>query len=99
MKAMRSRLAHVIGIFFMCVGLPTLLLGQAQGTVSTSGGSAAAGSTFNIPVTLNLNSGVSIDTLSFGVHILANGAAPALTGTLACPAGSYPTGAASGELC
>ncbi len=100
MKAVRSRSALLIGIFFLCVSLPTLLLGQAQqGTVSTTGGTGAAGSTFNIPVTLNLNSGVLIDTLSFGVQVLPNGGAPALTGTLACPAGSFPTGAATGLLC
>ena len=61
---------------------PASLGAQGQGTVSTTGGSGAPGTAFQIPVTLTLNAGVTISTLSFGVEIIANSPAPALAGTL-----------------
>ena len=59
------------------------LAGQSRGTVSAAGGSAAPGSAFHIAVTLSLKDPVSIDTLAFGLQVVANGDAPPLTGRLA----------------
>ncbi len=50
-----------------------------QGTVCTTGGSGTPGNTFSIPITLTLNSGVTIDTLQFGVSITPNAGAAGLT--------------------
>jgi len=60
--------------------LPLSLLGQSSGTVSTAGVSGLAGNAVNIPVSLSLKPGVSVDTLAFGVSVLANGSAPAVSG-------------------
>lgn len=73
-------LFSAVAIFFLLV--PPPLPGQSQGTVSATGGSGLPGSAFNIPVTVSLDTGVTLDTLSFGVRIVPEGAAPALTGTL-----------------
>jgi hypothetical protein len=44
---------------------------------------------FNIPVTLALNTGTTVNSLQFGVQLTPNGAAPGLTGSLNfAPAGS-----------
>jgi len=72
-----SRLV-LVGSLILLATAPALLAQQSQGTVTATGGSAAPGSTFNIPVTLSLNTGVSVDTLSFGLGVTGNGAAPAL---------------------
>jgi sugar lactone lactonase YvrE/ribosomal protein S11 len=43
---------------------------------------------FHIPITIALNGGVTVDTLSFGVQITPNSTAPALTGALSFTGGS-----------
>jgi len=53
-----------------------------SGRVSASSASGAAGSTVQIPITLSLSPGVSIDSLSFGVRLIPNGTAPGLGGAL-----------------
>ena len=73
-----SRLV-LVGSLVLLAAAPALLAQESQGTVTATGGSAAPGSTFNIPVTLSLNTGVSVDTLSFGLAITGNGAALALS--------------------
>jgi hypothetical protein len=52
------------------------------GTLTAGSASVAPGNTYSIPITLGLNSGVSADSLTFGVQITPNGGAPALTGSL-----------------
>ena len=85
MPTLTSRTASLglcsVAALFLLLAPP---LGQSQGTVSATGGSGAPGSAFNIPVTLSLNTGVNVDTLSFGVRITPTGSPlpPALTGTL-----------------
>ena len=69
-------------VFLVLLLCPASLVAQGQGTVSAGGGSGAPGSAVNIPVTLNLNAGTTVETLTFGVEIVANGPAPALTGML-----------------
>ncbi len=63
------------------------------------GGSVTAGSTtdtpgnsVNVPITLSLSSGVTVDGVSFGFQVTANGSAPAITtGTLSfVPGGGMP---------
>lgn len=73
-----SRLV-LVGSLVLLATAPALLAQQSQGTVTATGGSATPGSTINIPVTLSLSTGVSVDTLSFGLAITGNGAAPALS--------------------
>lgn len=51
-------------------------------TLTVGSTSAAPGNTFSIPVTLALGSGISVDSLTFGIQITPAGSAPALTGTL-----------------
>jgi uncharacterized repeat protein (TIGR01451 family) len=44
---------------------------------------------FSLPVSLSLNSGISVNSLTFGIQIAPNGGAPGLTGALGfTPAGS-----------
>jgi len=71
----------------------TTIAGSATGatlTVSTAGSSstiaagavvAGPGGSFSLPVTLNLSSGVTVNSLAFGVQITPAGTAPAFTGT------------------
>ncbi len=54
----------------------------SEGTVGASAAGGAPAATINIPVTLTLGGGFSVDTLSFGLQITPNGAAPPLSGTL-----------------
>ncbi|OFW38312.1 MAG: hypothetical protein A3J28_09475 [Acidobacteria bacterium RIFCSPLOWO2_12_FULL_60_22] len=70
-----------VGIIVLLLS-PASLVAQGQGTVSPTGGTGSPGTAFHIPVTLTLNAGVNIGTLAFGVEIIANNPAPALTGTL-----------------
>lgn len=55
-------------------------LSAQSGTVTVSGGSGNPGSVVSVTVTLALSAGTSIDSLSFGVRIIANGSAPAISG-------------------
>jgi len=73
-----SRLV-LVGSLILLAAAPALLAQESQGTVTATGGSATPGSTFSVPVTLSLNAGVSVDTLTFGLAITGNGAAPALS--------------------
>lgn len=59
--------------------LATFVSAQTGGAVSVASGSGSPGSVVSLPVTLTLNTGLSIATLSFGVKVLGNGAAPALS--------------------
>ena len=69
----------------------TISFNPPQGSISADSGSAGPGATVAIPITLALNSGVTLDSLSFGLQITANGGAPALTGTLSfSPAAGIP---------
>ena len=52
-----------------------------QGTVVAGSLTAAAGGRVLLPVTLSLNSGITIDGLLFNIQITPQGIAPALTGT------------------
>lgn len=67
------------------LGIPILLLmatfvSAQSGTVAVVGpASGSPGTAVTLPVTLALNTGISIGSLSFGVKIIANGAAPALS--------------------
>lgn len=66
---------------FLNVAIPGTSV--VQGRLDTVAGlSGLPGSTVNIPVSLNLNSGVTANSLSFTLKIVANGTAPALTGSL-----------------
>ena len=69
-------------VLFVLLISPASLVAQGQGTVSATGVSGAPGTSVSIPVILSLNAGVNIGTLQFGVEIIANSPAPALTGTL-----------------
>ncbi len=70
--------------------LPPAVLAQSQGTVSTSGGSGAAGSTFSIPVTLSLNDGVQVDELEVAVEIISNNGSPQVDSLLFAQDSSLP---------
>src|SRR5260221_6152411 len=65
--------------FPILLTLATLVSAQTRGTVTVGSGAGSPGTVVTLPVTLALNSGTSIDTLSFGFRVVANGSAPALT--------------------
>ena len=54
----------------------------ADGTLNASSVPAAPGGTFSIPLSLTLNAPKTADSITFGVQIVPNGNAPALTGSL-----------------
>jgi hypothetical protein len=69
-----------------------------QGTVVAGSLTAAAGGRVLLPVTLSLNSGITIDSLLFNIQITPQGAAPALTGTTGFVGdSSLPTPVATGS--
>jgi hypothetical protein len=69
-----------------------------QGTVVAGSLTAAAGGRVLLPVTLSLNSGITIDSLLFNIQITPQGAAPALTGTPGFVSdSSLPTPVATGS--
>jgi hypothetical protein len=49
-----------------------------QGTVSAGASQGAPGGVAHVPLTLTLNDGISLDSLSLGLRVDANGAAPSL---------------------
>ncbi len=51
-------------------------------TIAAAAAPVAPGGQFSVPVTLFLTSGVSVDSVNFGVQITPSGGAPALTGHL-----------------
>jgi hypothetical protein len=53
------------------------------GGVSAGFTAALPGATVRVPISLTLNSGVSVDSVSFGVTVAPNGSAPSLAGSLA----------------
>ena len=64
----------------MLVGLLAAIPSWGQNAISLGCPSqAVAGSGVSCPVSLSLGAGVTIDNLSFGVSVTANGLAPALT--------------------
>src|SRR5207244_1527641 len=73
---------RLLGVFLLLAGTLVADTPPIDGTISTTGGSATPGSTFFIPVTISLNAGKTVDTLSFGVSIEAVGSAPAFRSTL-----------------
>jgi len=87
----------------------TLTIGGQTFTVTQSGRSilragaveAMPGTTARIPITVTIDSGVSVDCLSFGLSVFANGSAPALSSNLAFqqdPAVAVPTVDTSGGV-
>jgi hypothetical protein len=58
------------------------------GSITVENATGSPGGTARIAVTLNLNSGSSVDSLSFGIGVTPNGAAPALTDPLSFVAGT-----------
>jgi hypothetical protein len=58
------------------------------GNITTAPASGHAGSTVSIPVKLELNSGITLDMLSFALQITPNGSAAPLTGNLSFRTGS-----------
>jgi hypothetical protein len=54
----------------------------ALASLTAGSPTAAPGGAFSIPVTLALNSGVSVGAITFGIQITPNGGAPPLTGAL-----------------
>jgi len=69
-----------------------------QGAVAAGSLIAAAGGRLLLPVTLSLNSGITIDSLLFNIQITPQGAAPALTGTPGFVSdSSLPTPVATGS--
>ena len=77
------RLFQLALILLLLLLAPLRAAGQSKGTVSAAGGSGEPGRAFHIALTLSLKDGVSIDTLAFGLQVMANGEAPPLTGRLA----------------
>jgi hypothetical protein len=55
----------------------------AGGTLQAGFNTGPSGTAVRVPIVLGLNSGVTVDSLAFGVSVLATGGAPALTGSLA----------------
>jgi hypothetical protein len=49
------------------------------GVVTAGSASGSAGSTVNVPITLALSAGTSLDTVSFGFQVTPNPSAPAIT--------------------
>jgi adhesin/invasin len=66
-------------VTFLAVGLPPA---AAQGTVTIAGTQGAPGGTAHIPVTLTLNSGLTANSVAFGIRVSPNGTALAVTGAL-----------------
>ena len=54
----------------------------APANLNTAPTTLTAPAAFHLPVSIALNGGASVDTLSFGLQISPNGGAPALTGAL-----------------
>jgi hypothetical protein len=54
----------------------------ALSSITAGSLTAAPGRAFSIPVTLALNTGVSVGAITFGIQITPNGGAPPLTGAL-----------------
>jgi hypothetical protein len=59
------------------------VIATASNTLSAASASAGPGATFSIPVTLSMLGGVSANAVTFGLQVVPNASAPALTGTLA----------------
>jgi hypothetical protein len=66
-------------VVFQATGLSG---GVPVGSITVENATGSPGGTARIAVTLNLNSGSSVDSLSFGIGVTPNGAAPELTDPL-----------------
>ena len=75
-KASMGTLGPVV---FQATGLSG---GVPVGSITVENATGSPGGTARVRVTLNLNSGFSVDSLSFGIGVAPNGAAPALTDDL-----------------
>jgi uncharacterized repeat protein (TIGR01451 family) len=52
------------------------------GTLTAGSAPVGPGGAFSIPITMNLISGVRVDSLTFAIQVTPNGSVPALTGSL-----------------
>jgi hypothetical protein len=84
----------------LTIAAQTLTVTQsARSAVAAGAAQAMPGGTARIPMTLTLETGLSVDRLSFGLSLFGNGSAPALTANLAFqqdPAAPAPTVDTSG---
>jgi hypothetical protein len=75
----RASVASLSPVVFAATGLSAAVTAGWVTPVSATG---PAGGEARIPITLTMNSGVSVDGLAFGLKVEPNGTAPALSGQL-----------------